>query len=95
MSAWYVLSAMGFYPVCPGTPSYSIGSPIFSQVVIHLTNGKSFTVLARGSSTENQFVRTVTVNGKARSGWKFDHQELMQGATLSLQMNSQPGSEEQ
>ncbi|HEY9137147.1 MAG TPA: GH92 family glycosyl hydrolase [Terriglobus sp.] len=94
MSAWYVLSAMGFYPVCPGTPSYSIGSPIFSQVVIHLTNGKHFTVLARGSSAENQFVRAVTVNGKPRSGWKFDHQELMQGVTLSLQMNSQSGSEE-
>jgi predicted alpha-1,2-mannosidase len=95
MSAWYVLSAMGFYPVCPGTPSYSIGSPIFSQVVIHLTNGKRFTVLARGSSAENQFVRTVTVNGKARSGWTFNHQELMQGASLNLQMNSQPGSEQQ
>lgn len=94
MSAWYVLSAMGFYPVCPGTLSYSIGSPIFSRVVIHLTNGKRFTVAARDSSAENQFVHSVTVNGQPRSGWKFDHKEIVQGATLNLQMRSQPGSEE-
>lgn len=93
MSAWYVLSAMGFYPICPGTLNYSIGSPIFSRVQIHLTHGKSFTIVARDTSTENQYVRSVTVNGQPRSSWKFDHRELLQGATLRLHMSSQAGSE--
>ena len=93
MSAWYVLSAMGFYPTCPGTPQYSIGSPLFPALVIHLTNGKSFTVEARDNSAENQYIRSVTMNGQSHSGWSFDHQKILQGARLTLQMSSLPGSD--
>lgn len=90
MSAWYVLSAMGFYPECPGTPSYSIGSPLFSRIAIHLTNGRRFTIEALDNSETNRYVRSLTVNGKERTGWGFEHNEILQGATLTLQMSAQP-----
>jgi putative alpha-1,2-mannosidase len=92
MSAWYVLSAMGFYPSAPGTPDYSIGSPLFSRIVIHLTNGKDFTIEAPGNSATHQFVRSVQVNGRPRTSWSFEHNEILQGSTLKLEMSAGPAA---
>lgn len=90
MSAWYVLSAMGFYQECPGLPSYTIGSPLFTRIVIHQDNGKSFTILARGNSVQNIFVQSATLNGKPLPQLQFSHHDIVSGATLMLQMDDKP-----
>ncbi|MCX5757459.1 MAG: GH92 family glycosyl hydrolase, partial [Candidatus Hydrogenedentes bacterium] len=64
LSSWYVLSAMGFYPVCPGKPVYDIGSPIFEEVKLHLGNGKTFRMLARNVSAVNKYIQSAEMNGK-------------------------------
>ncbi|HZY62991.1 MAG TPA: GH92 family glycosyl hydrolase [Edaphobacter sp.] len=94
MSAWYVLSAMGFYPVCPGKPDYNIGSPLFSRIVIHLTNGKSFTIAAPSNSINNIYVRSVYLDGHAHPGWSFSHNDILRGATLTLNMTAKPATQE-
>jgi predicted alpha-1,2-mannosidase len=90
MSAWYVLSAMGFYPKCPGTPSYTIGSPLFTRIVIHQDNGRNFTILASGNSAERIFVRSAKLNGKPLHQLEFSHQDIVVGSTLVLQMSAKP-----
>ena len=90
MSAWYVLSAMGFYQQCPGTPTYTIGSPLFTRVVIHQDNGRSFTILAPGNSEQNIFVQSATLNGVPLQKLEFSHQDIVSGATLVLQMGEKP-----
>jgi predicted alpha-1,2-mannosidase len=95
MSAWYVLSAMGFYPVCPGTPGYSIGSPIFSRIAIHLVNGKTFTIGAHGSSADNIYIRSIQLDGRAHPGWSFSHNDILRGGTLTLDMAASPAAQEQ
>lgn len=90
MSAWYVLSAMGFYPACPGTPRYTIGSPLFSRIVLHLSNGKRFTIDALDNSATNPYILSVRIDGKERNGWSFEHGEILRGATVTLQMSAQP-----
>lgn len=93
MSAWYVLSAMGFYPECPGTPSYAIGSPLFTRVVIHQDNGKSFTILAPQNSAANIFVQSAKLNGRLLQQLEFSHQDIVHGSTLVLQMSAKPHQE--
>ena len=90
MSAWYVLSAMGFYPECPGTPSYTIGSPLFTRIVIHQDNGRSFTILASGNSAKKIFVQSAKLNGKPLHKLEFSHQDIVMGSTLVLQMSAKP-----
>jgi predicted alpha-1,2-mannosidase len=90
MSAWYVLSAIGFYPLCPGTPTYTLGSPIFSRIVIHQSNGKDFTVLAPRTSAENQYVQVVRLNGKPVAGSEITHFDITSGATLTFDMGPKP-----
>jgi predicted alpha-1,2-mannosidase len=90
MSAWYVLSAMGFYPVCPGKPVYAIGSPVFSRVVIHQTNGKDFSILAPKSSAENKYIQSATLNGLTYARYEITHADIVSGATLTLNMSSTP-----
>jgi predicted alpha-1,2-mannosidase len=90
MSAWYVLSAMGFYPVCPGKPVYAIGSPVFSRAVIHQPNGKDFTILAPQSSAENKYIQSATLNGRPYSGYEITHADIVSGATLAFSMSSKP-----
>lgn len=90
MSAWYVLSAMGFYQERPGTPTYSIGSPLFTRVVIHQENGRSFTIMAHGNSAQNIFVHSVTLNGRSLPQPQFSHHDIVSGATLVLQMGAKP-----
>ena len=90
MSAWYVLSAMGFYPLCPGTPTYALGSPVFSRIVIHHPNGKNFTVVAPKTSAENRYVQTVTLNGAPVTGSEITHADIVAGSTLTFEMGSKP-----
>jgi putative alpha-1,2-mannosidase len=90
MSSWYVLSAMGFYPVTPGRPLYNIGSPIFEETRIALRNGKVFTIIARDVSAKNKYIQSAELNGKPWNKPWFDHAAIVDGSTLVLQMGSRP-----
>jgi predicted alpha-1,2-mannosidase len=89
-SSWYVLSAIGFYPVCPGSPEYEIGSPIFSKSVITLGNGKQFAILAHHVSARNKYIQSAQLNGKPLNSPWFSHAEIANGATLVLEMGDEP-----
>ena len=90
LSAFYVFSAMGFYPVTPGVPEYQIGSPLFSKVKIRLQNGKTFTVIAKKNSSVNKYLQSATLNGKELTKPVFNHTDLTEGGTLILEMGSKP-----
>lgn len=90
MSAWYILSSMGFYPVCPGDPTYIIGSPLFEKVTINLENGKKFTIRANGVSNENKYIQSATLNGKAYTRTWFTHDDIMSGSELVFEMAASP-----
>ena len=89
-SSWYVLSALGFYPVCPGSPVYEIGSPIFAKRIIRLGNGKLFTILANHVSSRNKYVQSAQLNGKPLIGAWFLHSAVANGGTLVLEMGDRP-----
>jgi predicted alpha-1,2-mannosidase len=89
-SSWYVLSALGFYPVCPGSPVYEIGSPIFENSSIRLGNGKTFTIQANNVSARNKFIQSATLNGKPLTRPWFRHEEIANGGTLVLEMTDRP-----
>ena len=90
ISAWYVISAMGFYPVLPGEPIYAIGSPIFDKVTINLENGKKFVVRAKNVSDKNKYIQSAKLNGKSYTKSWFDHKDIMNGAELILEMGENP-----
>ena len=90
MSAWYIMSAMGFYPVCPGEPTYTFGSPIFDKVTINLENGKKFTVQAENVSKDNKYIQSVSLNGEVYSRSWFEHKEILNGSTLVFKMGDKP-----
>ncbi|MCC6280967.1 MAG: GH92 family glycosyl hydrolase [Saprospiraceae bacterium] len=90
MSAWYVLSAMGFYPVLPGSDAYVIGTPIFEKVRLHLENGRTFTISAPGASTQNPYIQGALLNGKPYSKSWFTHAVLTDGGELTFNMSDQP-----
>ena len=91
MSAWYVFSAMGFYPVDPISGRYEIGSPLFPETRMRLGNGKTFTVLAPGASDENIYVQSTRLNGQPYDKSYITHEQIMRGDTLELTMGSRPG----
>ena len=91
MSAWYVFSAMGFYPVDPISGRYEIGSPLFAEARMRLGNGKTFTVLAPGASDENIYVQSARLNGQPYDKSYITHEQIMRGDTLELTMGSRPG----
>ncbi len=93
MSAFVVFSAMGFYPVTPGLPLYTIGSPIFETTTIHLRNNKKFTLIAKGSSKEKKYIQKAFFNGKEINTPFFTHDQLVDGGTLELIMSSIPNKE--
>ncbi len=88
MSSFVVFSAMGFFPVTPGKPFYTITSPLFSKVSIDLPNGKNFTLLAKNVSPVNKYIQSATLNGKPLQSLSFSHQELMNGGVLNLEMGT-------
>ena len=91
MSAWYVFSAMGFYPVNPVSGEYEIGTPLFPEMRMHLDNGKTFTVLAPAVNRENIYVQSVKLNGKPYDKSYITHQQIMDGATVEFEMGPEPG----
>jgi predicted alpha-1,2-mannosidase len=86
MSAWYVWSALGFYPVTPGSPVYTIGSPGFERATIHLPGGGSFTVEAPGASPAGKYVHSASLGGAPLSRTWFTHDAIVPGGTLRLDM---------
>jgi predicted alpha-1,2-mannosidase len=97
MSAWYVFSAMGFYPVTPGQNVYAIGSPLFSKVTISLDkecyNADKFVIETRDNSAENKYIQSAMLNGKPLNKPWFDHSEIKNGGTLIFQMGPKPDNE--
>ena len=89
-SAWYVFSAMGFYPVCPGTKQYAMGSPLFQKILVKLENGKTIQIEAPDNNKQTRYVDDVKVNGKSVSRTWLEHDELTKGATIKFQMSSKP-----
>lgn len=92
-SAWYVFSAMGFYPVCPGTDQYVLGAPLFKKITLNLENGKKVEINAPKNSTENRFINSVTFGGKPYSKTWLSHKELMKGAVINFDMSSAPNKQ--
>ncbi|RYE20856.1 MAG: glycoside hydrolase family 92 protein [Sphingobacteriales bacterium] len=90
MSAFVVLSMMGFMPVTPGIPVYNIGSPVFNHISINLPNGKTFTVDAKNNSAQNKYIQKATLNGKPLNKAWFNHTDLINGGTLELVMGDVP-----
>ncbi len=90
MSAFVVFSSMGFYPVTPGLPVYTIGSPLFSNVTIDLPNGKTFTLVAKKSSVLNKYIQSAKLNGKTLDTPWFSHAQLVAGGKLELEMGPTP-----
>ena len=91
-SAWYVFSAMGFYPVCPGTKQYAMGSPLFQKILVKLENGKTIQIEAPNNNKQTRYVKDVKVNGKSVSRTWLEHDELTKGATIKFQMSSKPNT---
>ena len=90
MSAWYIFSALGFYPVCPGSNEYVLGSPSVSHAEIHLENGKTFAIQTKGLSGKNIFVKKITLNGKPWSRLYIRHEDIMAGGEMVFEMSSKP-----
>jgi putative alpha-1,2-mannosidase len=86
MSAWYIFSAMGFYPVCPGTTEYAIGAPYLEESTISLPNGKTFTIKAEELSEKNIYVQSMLLNGKPLKRYFLEHEEIMAGGELIFTM---------
>ena len=93
MSAWYVLSALGFYQVTPGMPEYALGTPVFRRVTLHLANSKTFSIVADNVSAENHFVRSVTLNGEPLARFWIRHAEIVAGGELVFEMSNTPSGE--
>ncbi len=93
LSSWYMLSAMGFYAVTPGSTTYTIGSPLFGKASINLGNGKTFTVIANNNSKENKYIQSLTLNGKPVSKTWIDHSEIVEGGNLVFEMGPEPNKQ--
>jgi len=89
-SAWYVFSAMGFYPVCPGSNEYVIGSPLFKSVTLNLENGKQVIIQSTNNSKANRYVSSMTVNGKPAPKNYITQESLINGAQINFNMSAQP-----
>jgi predicted alpha-1,2-mannosidase len=93
MSAWFVMSAMGFYPVNPVSGEYELGTPLFSSMKLHLANGKTFTVTARNLSKQNIYVKSVEIDGKPYDKTYITHEQIMAGAHIVMEMTDTPVSD--
>ena len=93
MSAWYVFSAIGFYPVCPSTPYYYIGTPSFNKVTFNLENGKKFEIQAHGVGDKAFYIQKTLLNGKPMSGYQLSHDDILKGGNLEFWMGERPANE--
>jgi len=96
MSAWYIFSAMGFYPVAPGQNIFTIGTPLFDEVTLNLGeyfNNKAFTIKAVGVSAENIYIQSAVLNGKPHNKSWITHDDIVNGGTLVFKMGPIPNKE--
>jgi predicted alpha-1,2-mannosidase len=93
MSAWYIFSSMGFYPVCPGSLEYVIGTPGLKKAVINLGGGKTFTIIANNLSDTNIYIQSATLDGRKYEKSYLRHEEIMRGGTLRFEMGPQPNKQ--
>ncbi|OIQ23211.1 GH92 family glycosyl hydrolase [Lacinutrix sp. MedPE-SW] len=92
MSAWYIFSSIGFYPVTPGSNQYIIGTPLFKNATFNLENGKTFTVSATNLSDTNKYIASASLNGKPLQQSFITHQDIMNGGTLHFKMTNSPSN---
>ncbi len=89
-SAWYVFSALGFYPVCPGTDEYVLGAPLFKKATLHFENGNNLVIEAPQNNDENIYIESMTLNGKEYSKNYLKHEDLLKGGVIHYDMNAKP-----
>ncbi len=92
-SAWYVFSAMGFYPVCPGQDMYVFGSPVFDKVTVSLPNGKELVIASENNSKDNVYIQNLTVDGVKWDNNYIDHDQLLKGGLLKFSMGAEPNKQ--
>jgi predicted alpha-1,2-mannosidase len=92
-SAWYVFSALGFYPVTPATDQYTIGSPLFKKATLHLENGKTFVIESDNNSEDNFYIQSATLNGKGYSNNYLTYDAIQNGGTLKFNMSNAPNKD--
>ena len=93
LCSWYVFSAMGFYPVIPGSGEYAIGSPFFTSIKIQLPNGETFSVIAKDCSKKNKYIQSATLNGEQLNRPFISHTDIASGGELRLVMGNRPNKE--
>ena len=89
-SAWYVFSALGFYPVCPASDQYVLGAPLFPKATLHLPGGHDVVLNAPANSATNRYINGLTMNGQPYGHNWLSHVELLKGATLNFEMSAAP-----
>jgi predicted alpha-1,2-mannosidase len=92
-SAWYVFSALGFYPVCPASDQYIIGAPLFPKATLTLENGKKVVINASGNNADNRYIKSMTFNKKPYSKNWFNYEDLMKGADIQIEMSDTPNKQ--
>jgi len=92
MSAWYIFTCLGFYPVCPSSDDYVIGAPQIKKIVMHLSNGKKLTMTADNLSDRNIYVQSLRVNGRNWNSPFLPFKEIKHGGSLAFVMGPQPGA---
>lgn len=92
-SAWYVFSALGFYPVCPGSDQYIVGAPLFKKATLHLENGKTVTIESQNNTKKNRYIAEMFVNGKKYTKNYLNYKTLEDGTTISFRMSDTPNKE--
>lgn len=90
MSAWYIFSSLGFYPVTPGSPYYALGSPLIKEAILTFENGKQLHILAKNQNNKNVYVKAVILNGKKIDNFMLNHNDLMKGGELIFEMSATP-----
>jgi putative alpha-1,2-mannosidase len=90
MSSWYLFSALGFYPVCPGTTDYAIGSPLFDRATVTLPGGKNFVVTARRNGPQRPYIEGATLNGQPFQKMYLTHEQIVGGGEVVFRMTSAP-----
>ena len=93
VSAWYIFSALGFYPVAPGFPSYALTAPVFDEAILKLPNGRQFIVRTKYNSPNNQYIQTATLNGEPHQKCFIMHDDILRGGTLEFELGPQPNKD--
>ena len=92
-SAWYIFSALGFYPVCPASDQYVMGAPLFKKATLHLANGEDFVIEAPENSAENRYIDNLSLNGKAYTRNYITHSDIMAGGKMTVSMSAEPNTQ--